>query len=979
VSAQSQTTLRDLDEGRPWIVAGRGITVEKVDRDHAPPGIEGEAAVRCQVDETLKGQAYLRCDLGGRDLSAFSRLRFRLFGGLDKSFVGLVTLIDSKWRHRQWPLRIIRERSQAARWTEFVVLLSSPVRDRGADLRDIRYITWFVSLLGGGEGTKSVFIDGVAIEADAPAAVPGHAEVVLENDGQSAVFRKSSRFELGEFRLRTGRTVPVATSFALVPLDIASEDTGTIRLGAQPAWHGVEASRDRLRVDYTVGSLQIESTFQWEGDALEIRRRVTCLRDGFTGGGWRPQIVRLDEPFTRFVHDHGAATSEGPLPVKSLLRPPGNWFAGLDNQGAGVAVIFPRCTLQTGRVEGCEFSVFDRLATRRCRVKRGTQFEYTLWLLPMAPDTPASRISAATQAICQRLVRDRHPLHGAFGLRYQPFQQMGHTLVRLPSCTLWQASPSHTVEPDSEAPSADGPGARLYAARGEVEPLHLAVRPERRLGLLSVSCSAMRSGEHTIPRECWRVRYPAYMVLRSTTEAERAEVKIQDQAMFVGEIDNGLEHLHTDRFYGRTASVLGPVEDPLFSAPPPVLEAGRNQPLWLTVSVPVDAAPGAYRGEIVVREGEKSLCRIPVELTIWSFSLPKVTSLRTWYQLWRQSPAREQWRAYYRNLAEHKVSGFGSMPAGAKATLVDGKVSIDWTLFDRAGSYLFDELGLRHTKLPYGKRGGGHRNVYSFLGFEIGTPEFEAAFHDYLVQAREHLLERGWLQNIDCYIFDEPDEERIEAIRQTAPIVRRAIPEMRIFPACARNTQPLVGILNAWCPPVAYFGAPLGDFTPERVAAGRARGEVFWWYNQEDNAIGCPVVTHRALPWASWQAGLTGYFVWAINYWECKGMRWSTVFDIGEAMALYPGKDGPVDSLRWEQTREGLEDYDYLVMLEQAATRGDLPAELLTRARKVLSRAKTLFPDPRSQLAANPEELLEIRHEIGTILDTLSSARRQDR
>ena len=381
----------------------------------------------------------------------------------------------------------------------------------------------------------------------------------------------------------------------------------------------------------------------------------------------------------------------------------------------------------------------------------------------------------------------------------------------------------------------------------------------------------------------------------------------------------------------------------------------------------------------MVREGEKSLCRIPVELTIWSFSLPKVTSLRTWYQLWRQSPAREQWRAYYRNLAEHKVSGFGSMPAGAKATLVDGKVSIDWTLFDRAGSYLFDELGLRHTKLPYGKRGGGHRNVYSFLGFEIGTPEFEAAFHDYLVQAREHLLERGWLQNIDCYIFDEPDEERIEAIRQTAPIVRRAIPEMRIFPACARNTQPLVGILNAWCPPVAYFGAPLGDFTPERVAAGRARGEVFWWYNQEDNAIGCPVVTHRALPWASWQAGLTGYFVWAINYWECKGMRWSTVFDIGEAMALYPGKDGPVDSLRWEQTREGLEDYDYLVMLEQAATRGDLPAELLTRARKVLSRAKTLFPDPRSQLAANPEELLEIRHEIGTILDTLSSARRQDR
>ena len=61
-------------------------------------------------------------------------------------------------------------------------------------------------------------------------------------------------------------------------------------------------------------------------------------------------------------------------------------------------------------------------------------------------------------------------------------------------------------------------------------------------------------------------------------------------------------------------------------------------------------------------------------------------------------------------------------------------------------------------------------------------------------------------------------------------------------------------------------------------------------------------------------------------------------------------------------------------MLGQAATRDALPADLLARARKALARAKTLFPDPRSQLAANPEELLEIRHEIGAILDAVTDS-----
>jgi hypothetical protein len=459
------------------------------------------------------------------------------------------------------------------------------------------------------------------------------------------------------------------------------------------------------------------------------------------------------------------------------------------------------------------------------------------------------------------------------------------------------------------------------------------------------------------------------MEVRRATEAERQSAEKPQWASYIGVIENAQEHLHTDRFHARKARAVGQIEDPLFDAPPETLDPERNQPVWLAVSVPADAAPGEYSGEIVLREEERELARIPVQLRVWSFTLPEITSLRTWYQPWRAPDVDVDWRAYYRNLAEHKVSGFGTNPVIPDLSWVDGEVEVDWSAYDESCEYLFDELGMRHAKLPHGKRGGSGSIVYPFLDFEPGTPEFEQAFEDYLTQAREHLTERGWLDGLDCYIFDEPNHEKVEVVKEIAPIIRTTIPQLRVFPACARNTLDLVDVLNAWCPPVNHFGAPVGDFTPERIAAGRARGDVYWWYNQDDNAIGCPVVTHRALLWASWQAELTGYFVWSVSFWGTRDAKWVSPYDIGDAMAIYPGLRGPVDSIRWEQTREGLEDYEYLLRLEEAVAEGALSPDREEDARAILTRARELFPDPRTQLAANPDELLGIRHQIGELLD----------
>ena len=61
----------------------------------------------------------------------------------------------------------------------------------------------------------------------------------------------------------------------------------------------------------------------------------------------------------------------------------------------------------------------------------------------------------------------------------------------------------------------------------------------------------------------------------------------------------------------------------------------------------------------------REVLRIPLEVTVWGFTMPKVTRMHTWYQLWPMEPVQRRWRAYYRNVAEHEVSGTGGVPGRA--------------------------------------------------------------------------------------------------------------------------------------------------------------------------------------------------------------------------------------------------------------------------------------------------------------------------
>ncbi len=81
----------------------------------------------------------------------------------------------------------------------------------------------------------------------------------------------------------------------------------------------------------------------------------------------------------------------------------------------------------------------------------------------------------------------------------------------------------------------------------------------------------------------------------------------------------------------------------------------------------------------------------------------------------------------------------------------------------------------------------------------------------------------------------------------------------------------------------------------------------------------------RLLHWINFRYGVTGYLHWGYNYWSSDAFRQVSVYAEGGALILpagdswivYPGKDGPLDSIRYEAMRDGIVDHELLSRLAE--------------------------------------------------------------
>ena len=356
---------------------------------------------------------------------------------------------------------------------------------------------------------------------------------------------------------------------------------------------------------------------------------------------------------------------------------------------------------------------------------------------------------------------------------------------------------------------------------------------------------------------------------------------------------------------------------------PLALVPDRNQSLWVKLHVPEEAPPGVYRGRVVVTAAERELAHVAVTLRVWDLVLPAAGSSRSAFAIW------------YDQVAAH----YGAAP-GSDAALELAERFYEFQLRHRLPP---DDLPIRAglTAGAWLEAAAPYLADPRVSCFRIPFDARDVARTRAIVAA---LRARGQLGGGYFYLdeIDEPTAGGHAPTEGGHPRVRELCQLMeRIAPGVphvvtAEPVPDLAGAVRTWCPLLDRVDSP---YARER----RAAGDAFWWY-------GCIFPTHpypsyhvdddlagaRLLPWMMRRDGIDGNLYWATTiFGRWDGERfvdrdpWTDPVAWpgadgrggganGDGQLIYPGADGPVSTIRLEAIREGLEDHEHLVLLEDA-------------------------------------------------------------
>ncbi len=550
------------------------------------------------------------------------------------------------------------------------------------------------------------------------------------------------------------------------------------------------------------------------------------------------------------------------------------------------------------------------------------------------------------------------------------------------SLAVWAAPPTEKILRAQITPVTSAP-LRIQAAQDEYEPFQLVVRSPTAQSL-AVTVSAFTNGSATIPASAVTLHRVDYVTLTRLSDA-----------------------------WGR----LGEWPDPLYPIAPGgtvTFPAHSNQPLWFTLHVPRDAAPGVYNGSVTI-----GTATVPVQLEVWGFALPQQIHLAgEWGFGWSQVVAQYKgtvggsvqpgyWTlvdALYEDFAAHRLTPKGvgwpaglNYPGGVEYDCNGGlnpDAWGDWDFHTLAQKYLVGNALANGTGFPTFLIRGPASNwppdsrPSSFCSQSRGTdPPGNAAYNtkwfQYWSAVSHYLHATGDYASRGYYhIVNEPQTlSDYNIVAYLAQQTKAAAPHVRIM----LSEQVEAGIYANATYPNAKIDIWLPTITNYEVVASHNRqqhhGEEVWWYFLYGDRPPLPNPTiidrtgveARITPWLAWLERVDGLLYYATTDWSPDPWAQPWINDAnGDGFMFYPPKDSTiafdasnpqsnrlVPSIRWELLREGMEDYEYLWLVNGGAqprigvpNAADALAQEFIASRTLFSRVPTDLYAARAALAA---------------------------
>jgi hypothetical protein len=571
---------------------------------------------------------------------------------------------------------------------------------------------------------------------------------------------------------------------------------------------------------------------------------------------------------------------------------------------------------------------------------------------------------------------------------------------------LWQVPAVEKVFPDTPAPREVPPRASISAARNEREPLQLAVRSGRAVAGVRVEVDPPTDAKGRKLDDA-AVRVIGYVPVDYPTNYYNTEAPA-----WVRKVPHATPGC--DGWPG-----LWP--DPLLPSDRFDLAAGATQAVWLDVGVGRDAPPGDYRGRVRLVAGGRVLAEMPFDVHVWGFTLPNENHVGAIYDvrlgegddLWGGSLDRK-YPEIIRFMAAHRLCPDTIRPAPEFRREGD-KITADFTAFDEAARLYFDELKFPFAYTPWHFYlfGWGHppKNVFGekpynaeppFAGVDRGQlrPEYRRAYQQSLRLFWDHLKERGWDKRVVLYISDEPFDRQKhiqEQMKALCDMIHEVDPAIPIYCSTWHHVPEWNGYLDVWG--IGHYGC----VPVEKINALRAAGDRVWFTTDGQMCTDTPYcAVERLLPHYCFKYEAEAYEFWGVAWltydpyrfgWHAyihqsmePGRSFWVRYPNGDGFLLYPGEPighkGPVSSVRFEQAREGVEDFEYLYLLRDLIAKAKAAGRDVREAEAAMTAAAALVEIPNaggrhsSKILSNPAAVYEARAAVAQAIERLSAVQR---
>ncbi|MFC0329477.1 DUF4091 domain-containing protein [Paenibacillus sepulcri] len=235
-------------------------------------------------------------------------------------------------------------------------------------------------------------------------------------------------------------------------------------------------------------------------------------------------------------------------------------------------------------------------------------------------------------------------------------------------------------------------------------------------------------------------------------------------------------------------------------------------------------------------------------------------------------------------------------------------------------SHLFTQWGAKHAPKIVASVQGEEKRIFGWET-EAGGEAYTRFLDQFLPRLVQFIRGQGLEKNSYFHVSDEPNADHLEAYRLASGILKKHLAEFAFIEALSDYAFYDHGLVPVPIPSNDH----IAPFLENNV-------KPLWTYyccgqHQEvsNRFFSMPSARNRVLGLQLYKFGIQGFLHWGYNFWYSRhSVRAIDPFRVtdaeyafpsGDAFAVYPGAEGPIDSIRWEVFYEALQDQRALELL----------------------------------------------------------------